>query len=97
MSERLGKMEMARILAQKTGKSIQDSGEFIDAFVDVVRETIISGGQITLKSFGVFSAADTKGRNGVNPKTGEMIKIEASRRPRFAPARVFKEDVKQAQ
>jgi len=41
-----------------------------------------------------FKVMDRKERMGVNPKTGERIKIAASKRPKFTPGKVLKEMVK---
>jgi DNA-binding protein HU-beta len=94
MNERLGKADLARAIAEHAGESIQDSTKFVDAFVEVVKKTVTTGGQVSLKGFGVFSTTETKGRKGVNPKTGETIQILPARRPKFAAAQAFKDEVK---
>lgn len=94
MPERLGKLEITRMTAEKTGMSIQDSKKYLEAFMDVIKEQMVAGNQINLQGFGVFDITETKSRTGINPKTREPIQIEASRRPKFTPAKLFKDSVK---
>ena len=55
----------------------------------VPRET----GNATLTGFGTFSVANRKARTGRNPRTGEEIRIPASKTPKFTPGKALKEAV----
>ena len=46
---------------------------------------------VQLVGFGTFKIATRKVRTGVNPKTGEKIKIKASKTVKFVPGKGFKE------
>lgn len=52
------------------------------------------GVRITLTGFGTFSTVKRKARTGRNPKTGETIKIPASRTPKFTPGKTLKDAVR---
>ena len=52
------------------------------------------GVRITLTGFGTFSTVKRKARAGRNPKTGETIKIPASRTPKFTPGKTLKDAVR---
>ena len=43
--------------------------------------------------FGTFAVAERSEREGRNPATGETMKIEASKSPKFKPGKAFKEAV----
>jgi DNA-binding protein HU-beta len=46
-----------------------------------------------INDFGKFKKVDRKARMGRNPFTGETIKIKASKKARFLPAKALKEIV----
>ncbi len=50
--------------------------------------------KITLVGFGTFSVTKRKARKGRNPKTGEEIKIPATKSPKFTPGKALKEAIK---
>jgi DNA-binding protein HU-beta len=49
------------------------------------------GQPITIAGFGTFKVAKRKARMGRNPKTGEAIKIKASKAPRFVASKTLKD------
>ena len=88
------KSEFVDQVASEAGLSKGDAGKAVDAFVDVVEETLKRGGEVSITGFGKFSVADRGARQGVNPQTGERIQIAASRVPRFSAGSAFKTAVK---
>jgi DNA-binding protein HU-beta len=49
------------------------------------------GEDVKINDFGKFKKVDRKARMGRNPFTGETIKIKASKKARFLPAKGLKE------
>jgi DNA-binding protein HU-beta len=49
------------------------------------------GEDVMINDFGKFKKVDRKARMGRNPFTGETIKIKASKKARFLPAKGLKE------
>ncbi len=49
---------------------------------------------VTLIGFGTFNVAKSKARKGVNPQTGEEIKIKAKKVARFVPGKALKDALK---
>ena len=78
------KAEFVDRVAAEAGLSKADATKSVDAFMDVVKETLSRGGEINFTGFGKFSVADRGARQGVNPQTGDRIQIPASRVPRFS-------------
>lgn len=69
--------------AEITGvAATQAAADLIEAIVKEIKKT----GKFTLPSFGTFTVAKTKARKGVNPRTGEPIKIKAGKTVRFKAA-----------
>ena len=65
------------------------------SIVDDVLKTIVdaaaSGEEISLPGFGKFKVKATPEREGRNPANGEKIKIAASRKLTFSPAKSVKD------
>ena len=88
------KGEFVDQVASESGMSKGDATKAVDAFLDVVTETLRRGGDINFTGFGKFSVADRGARQGVNPQTGEKIQIAATRVPRFSAGSALKNAVK---
>ena len=66
--------------AELTGTAANKAaGDVIEA---IVRE-LKKNGRFTLPSFGTFIVRKTKARKGLNPRTGESIKVKAGKTVRF--------------
>jgi DNA-binding protein HU-beta len=66
--------------AQLTGTAAnRTAGDVVAA---IVRE-LKKNGRFTLPSFGTFIVRKTKARKGLNPRTGESIKVKAGKTVRF--------------
>jgi DNA-binding protein HU-beta len=71
----------------------KDANEFIDIFLDTIKKTIKKGEDVTLVGFGTFTKARKASRLGVNPSTGERIRIRARVIPKFKPGKPWKESL----
>ncbi len=65
------------------------AGDVIGA---IVRE-LKKNGRFTLPSFGTFIVRKTKARKGLNPRTGEQIKVKAGKTVRFKASPTLKKTV----
>lgn len=88
------KAELVGSLADKAGVSKKDADAVLQAFVDVVTDTLSSGDDVTLTGFGTFSVTERQARTGVNPRTLEKIEIAATKTPKFKAGKKLKEAVK---
>lgn len=66
----------------------------VDALFDIITKTLAKGDEVKIPGFGNFRVAKRAERMGVNPKTGEKIKIAASIKPKFRAGKLLKEAVK---
>src|SRR5271165_4515817 len=66
-----------------------------EAIVDSMRKSIMTaaenGEEISRPGFGKFKVKETPEREGRNPASGEKIKIAASRKLTYLPAKAVKE------
>ena len=67
--------------------------ELLEGFVDTLTKNLKKGEKIRIPGFGIFVVAKRAARMGRNPATGEPIKIKASKKVRFRPAKELKESV----
>ena len=89
----MNKTELVVAMAEKTELSKQDAEKALKAFTDVVAEELAKGEKIQLVGFGTFEVVDRPAREGRNPKTGESMKIAASKAPKFKAGKALKDVV----
>lgn len=82
------------MLAEKMGVTKKQGVEWVDAFIEIVTNTLRKGDKVNITGFGIFKVSDRKAREGRNPRTGESIHIAASKKPRFTPGKLLKEAIK---
>ena len=87
----MNKAELVAAVAAKTGETKKAAEATINAFIDVVSETLKKGDKIQLVGFGSFEVRKRAARKGRNPQTKEEIKIPASKAPVFKAGKAFKE------
>lgn len=88
------KADLVAALAHKADVSKKDAEAVLEAFVDVVTETLSKGDTVTLTGFGTFSVTERQARTGVNPRTLEKIEIAATKTPKFKAGKKLKDAVK---
>ena len=89
----MNKTELIAALAEKAGLNKRDAEKALNAFTDVVTDTLIKGDKVQLVGFGSFEVKDRAARTARNPRTGEKIKIAAKRTPAFKPGKAMKDAV----
>ena len=81
----MNKTEFIAAVAEKAGLTKADAQRAVNAFTEVVKETMEKGDRLPLVGFGTFSVSERKAREGKNPRTGETIKIAALEVVHFKP------------
>ena len=89
----MNKKELIDALAGKTELTKQDAARFIAAFEETVSETLQKGEKVQLVGFGTFDVVKRAARTGRNPRTGETMKIKASKNPTFKAGKALKDKV----
>ncbi len=84
------KAEFIDRVASKSGLSKRDATKAVDAFLDSVTEALQTGESVSFTGFGKFSAQQRAARQGVNPRTGERVTIQAATVPRFSAGSALK-------
>ncbi len=87
----MNKSELIAAIAAKTGETKKDAEATLNAFVEVVTETLVKGDKVQLVGFGSFEVRKRAARKGRNPQTKEEIKIPASKAPVFKAGKALKD------
>jgi DNA-binding protein HU-beta len=85
--------ELVASIAELSNLKKSDAEKALDAFVKTIEDTLKSGEEVRLVSFGTFSTAKRKATTGHNPKTGKEIKIPSRISPKFKPGKQLKDAV----
>ncbi|MGO9614414.1 MAG: HU family DNA-binding protein [Dissulfurispiraceae bacterium] len=88
------KAELIDKIAAGASLTKADAAKALDATLDAVRMTLKKGQKVTLVGFGTFAVAKRKARKGRNPRTGQEIKIPATKVPKFTAGKTLKDAVK---
>jgi DNA-binding protein HU-beta len=89
----MNKTELVEAVAAKTGLSKADTERTLSSLLDTIVEVVAAGDTVNLIGFGAFKPVEREAREGRNPATGETIRIDASRAPKFVPGKGFKDRV----
>jgi integration host factor subunit alpha len=73
----LTKAELAELLFERLGLNKRESKDMVEAFFDIVHQTLVEGSDVKLSGFGNFNIRRKAPRPGRNPRTGEAIPIKA--------------------
>jgi DNA-binding protein HU-beta len=72
----------------------KDAQAAVDCILSTITKALKKKDTVTLIGFGTFKVAKRKARKGVNPQTGEEIKIKAKKVARFVPGKALKDALK---
>ena len=86
----MNRKELVDELATKTGCSKADAERGLSAMLEIISDTLKTGDSISLVGFGTFEVRSRAARTGRNPKTGEELKIGASKVPAFKAGATLK-------
>lgn len=78
--------EVARVVSTK-----KEAQAAIDCVFSSITKALKKNDPVTIVGFGTFKVSKRKARKGRNPKTGEEIKIKASKAPKFVASKSFKD------
>ena len=89
----LTKAQLAEMLFEQIGLNKRESKDMVDAFFDLIAQSLIAGEDVKLSGFGNFQIRTKAARPGRNPRTGEAIPIEARRVVTFHASSKLKEQI----
>ena len=87
----MNKSDLIAAIAAKTGETKKDAEATLNAFVEVITESLAKEEKVQLVGFGSFEVRKRAARKGRNPQTKEEIKIPASKAPVFKAGKALKD------
>ena len=87
----MNKAELIAAVAAKAEVSQKEAGAVVAAVLDEIKDALKKGDKVQLVGFGSFEVRAKAARTGKNPRTGETIKIAASKVPAFKASKALKD------
>ena len=89
----MNKSELVARIAEQSGLKKTEAEKAVKAFIDTVTAEMKKGEKVQLVGFGTFEVATRPAREGRNPRTGENMKIKASKAPKFKAGKALKDAI----
>ncbi len=90
----MNKQALVEWVHGKIGGTKVASEEVVDGLIEAIIGTLKKGGEVSIAGLGIFSVKARAARMARNPKTGEAVKVAATKVPKFRAAKAFKDAVK---
>ena len=89
----LTKAQLADLLFEQIGLNKRESKDMVDAFFDLIADSLVDGQDVKISGFGNFQIRTKAPRPGRNPRTGEAIPIDGRRVVTFHASQKLKEQI----
>ena len=67
------------------------AGEVVNGVFNALKSCLKKGDSFTFQGFGTFKVQPYAARTGVNPRTGDKVKIPAGKKPKFTASKALKD------
>jgi integration host factor subunit alpha len=84
------KIDLIRAVLENFGGREKEASELVDAFFEIMKETLENGKEIKISGFGNWGIREKKARIGRNPRNGEPKEISARRVVFFKVSNILK-------
>jgi DNA-binding protein HU-beta len=89
----VNKSQLVEQVAKDTGLNRADARRAVESVIATVQAALKRGEDVSLTGFGRFSVVKRAARKGVNPRTGEPLRIRAGKAARFTPGTGLKQAI----
>jgi DNA-binding protein HU-beta len=89
----MNKSDLIDAIAQSANITKAEAGDALDGALSAIKDALSKNDSVTLVGFGTFKVGERAARTGRNPRTGEEIKIDAARVPKFTAGKALKDAV----
>ncbi len=90
----MNKKDLIKAVADASALSNKDAEKAINAVTAAITDALKKGEKVQLVGFGTFEVRERAAKQGRNPRTGEAMKIPASKLPAFRAGQALKDAVK---
>jgi DNA-binding protein HU-beta len=89
----MNKTELISAVAKATELKRSDADKAVNAVITAIQTSLKKGERVQLIGFGTFESKKRPARMARNPRTGEEIKVKASKAPTFKASKAFKDQL----
>jgi len=89
----VNKAELVATVAEKSGLTKKDSEKAVSSVFETIEDALAKGDKVSLVGFGTFERRVRQAREGRNPQTGAVVKINAAKVPVFKAGKALKDRV----
>lgn len=89
----MNKADLVDVVAKSAGISKSASEKALEGALNAIKGALKKGQSVTLVGFGTFRVGRRAARVGRNPRTGEEIRIDAAKVPKFNAGKALKDAV----
>ncbi len=89
----MNKSDLIAAVADKAGLSKVQASAAVEAAIDSIVDKLKQGEEVRLVGFGTFEVVQRAAGVGRNLRTGQAIKIPASKSPKFRAGQVLKDAI----
>ena len=89
----MNRNELVDAVSSKTDMRKSEASKAVDAVFEAIEDALKGGDEVRLVGFGNFSVASRAASEGRNPRTGEKIKIAASKQAKFKPGKGLRDSL----
>ena len=76
-----------RLSEENKDLSPREVETIVSTFFDAIVQRLADNGRVELRGFGAFSTRARDARTGRNPRTGDVVPVDAKRVPYFKPGK----------
>ncbi|MGE4298810.1 MAG: HU family DNA-binding protein [Desulfovibrionaceae bacterium] len=87
----MNKSELIKNLSEDNNIQAEEAATVVNIFIDSVKDALLAGDRVEIRGFGSFKIKDYGGYTGRNPKTGDVVRVDAKRLPFFRSGKELKE------
>ena len=81
-------------MQETLGSTKADAERAMETVIDSIASALKNGEEVSIAGLGIFATKARAAREGRNPRTGETIRIAATRTAKFRPAKALKDAIK---
>lgn len=89
----MNKSDLVAAVAENSGLTKGDASRAVEGVFSAITSALQGGNEVRVVGFGTFLISQRAASEGRNPRTGDVIKIPASKQPKFRAGKGLKEAV----
>lgn len=90
----MNKQGLVDVVHEVLGGTKVQAETVVESIINGIVKTLKKGNEVSIAGLGIFSVKARAARTARNPRTGAMVKVAATKVPKFRAAKALKDAVK---